>query len=186
MQDDKSDRDSIWFAAAVLAAGAAVEAYRDGSVLGAIVLLVLAAVLVGLFVTGANLRLTPRTDGRPHPDDDWFREHPWWHPDPEEPTGDTGRGTRQQTGRERRRSSGYDYRTYEDFFGLRAARAKSAYAFSIIEAKALLDIPDGATTDQARAAYRRAVLRAHPDRGGDEEAFLKVQAAWECLQRHSN
>lgn len=37
-------------------------------------------------------------------------------------------------------------------------------------------------TTTLKKAYRRAVLRTHPDRGGTEEAFHAVQQAYELLR----
>lgn len=42
--------------------------------------------------------------------------------------------------------------------------------------------PD-ATPEQIRAAYRRAAMRHHPDRGGSPEAFQAVQNAYTALQK---
>jgi hypothetical protein len=44
-----------------------------------------------------------------------------------------------------------------------------------------LVIEPSATVEQVKAAYRAAVKRAHPDAGGDAEAFDAVQQAFEIL-----
>ena len=49
----------------------------------------------------------------------------------------------------------------------------------------VLGVPEGAPPDEVRRAYKKAVLRYHPDRNpGDQdaaEAFLSAQAAFEAL-----
>ncbi len=47
-----------------------------------------------------------------------------------------------------------------------------------------LDLPENATTAQIRAAYRKLVLKLHPDRSGDPsttEQFMSVNAAYQVL-----
>ena len=52
----------------------------------------------------------------------------------------------------------------------------------------LLDVPVNATTDEIKKHYRKYALLHHPDKGGDEEQFKKIQVAYETLmdpiQRH--
>src|SRR5207247_8118995 len=43
----------------------------------------------------------------------------------------------------------------------------------------VLGLTAGCTEDDIRAAYRRLAMKHHPDRGGDEKAFVKIQAAYE-------
>jgi hypothetical protein len=43
----------------------------------------------------------------------------------------------------------------------------------------VLRLPPDATLVEIEAGYKRACLSAHPDRGGDHEAFLRVQKAYE-------
>jgi hypothetical protein len=50
------------------------------------------------------------------------------------------------------------------------------------EARTTLGIGPEADELTARAAYRRAALLAHPDRGGDHEKFLQIQSAWERVR----
>ena len=40
-----------------------------------------------------------------------------------------------------------------------------------------------ASDDDMKKAYRKAVLKAHPDRGGTNELFRKVREAWEYFTR---
>ncbi|BGP24165.1 hypothetical protein Rt10032_c03g1707 [Rhodotorula toruloides] len=52
----------------------------------------------------------------------------------------------------------------------------------------VLGIAFGATQAQIRIAYRKRALETHPDKGGCEEKFKKVQAAYEalCSKRKKN
>ena len=47
----------------------------------------------------------------------------------------------------------------------------------------VLGIQPGVSADEIKAAYRRACMRAHPDRGGSEEQFRAIQKAYEDLQK---
>lgn len=44
-----------------------------------------------------------------------------------------------------------------------------------------LGLPQAATHEQARTAYRKLAKEHHPDRGGDREEFERIQRAWETL-----
>jgi hypothetical protein len=46
----------------------------------------------------------------------------------------------------------------------------------------LLGVHPGSSPDQLKRAYRRALARAHPDRGGTTEEFVEVQSAWGAIQ----
>ena len=45
----------------------------------------------------------------------------------------------------------------------------------------LFDVPRTATVDQVKVAYRRLAARVHPDRGGTDELFRIVDAAYEAI-----
>lgn len=45
----------------------------------------------------------------------------------------------------------------------------------------LLDIKPDATHDEIKKAYRKKALQCHPDKGGDEEHFKKINSAYEIL-----
>jgi hypothetical protein len=49
------------------------------------------------------------------------------------------------------------------------------------EAYQVLDLPSEATAVQVKAAYRRLVANAHPDRGGQAAEFIRIRAAYEIL-----
>ena len=52
---------------------------------------------------------------------------------------------------------------------------------SQFEAYKLLGVSPGASDDELKRAYRKALRQAHPDHGGTSEQFARVQAAWETL-----
>src|SRR5512135_520612 len=45
----------------------------------------------------------------------------------------------------------------------------------------VLGVPPTASATEMKAAYRRAVRRAHPDAGGSAELFRQVEAAYDVL-----
>lgn len=47
----------------------------------------------------------------------------------------------------------------------------------------ILGIPIDASYVDARAAFRRAQLQAHPDRGGEEGSSKRANVAWDYLSR---
>eukprot|EP00928_Gymnodinium_smaydae_P066080 TRINITY_DN49131_c0_g1_i1.p1 TRINITY_DN49131_c0_g1~~TRINITY_DN49131_c0_g1_i1.p1 ORF type:complete len:381 (-),score=82.65 TRINITY_DN49131_c0_g1_i1:192-1334(-) len=48
-------------------------------------------------------------------------------------------------------------------------------------ARELLGVGSSASLEEIRRAYRRCLLKAHPDKGGDPGSFRKIRAAWELL-----
>lgn len=46
----------------------------------------------------------------------------------------------------------------------------------------LLGIPEDASPDEVKKAYRKRAAETHPDRGGDEEEFKEVKAAYMILR----
>ncbi len=49
------------------------------------------------------------------------------------------------------------------------------------EAYQVLGLPRDATAAQVKAAYRRLVSEAHPDRGGEAAEFIRIRAAYEIV-----
>jgi len=45
----------------------------------------------------------------------------------------------------------------------------------------LLNLPQSATPDEIRKAYRKLAREHHPDKGGDEHLFKELQEAYDCL-----
>eukprot|EP00927_Polykrikos_kofoidii_P000299 TRINITY_DN10112_c0_g1_i1.p1 TRINITY_DN10112_c0_g1~~TRINITY_DN10112_c0_g1_i1.p1 ORF type:complete len:460 (-),score=65.74 TRINITY_DN10112_c0_g1_i1:66-1445(-) len=52
---------------------------------------------------------------------------------------------------------------------------------ALARARADLGVRVGASVDEIREAYKRKVLKAHPDKGGSPEAFHQIQRAQELL-----
>lgn len=50
-------------------------------------------------------------------------------------------------------------------------------------ALATLGLARGATLDEIKRAYRKRALETHPDRGGEQAAFVRVQRAYESASR---
>lgn len=65
---------------------------------------------------------------------------------------------------------------------LRPARAPADRA--LIDARAVLGVGLHADADAIRAAHRRLVAEAHPDRGGSPELARRLNAARDLLLRH--
>ena len=49
----------------------------------------------------------------------------------------------------------------------------------------VLGLPSGADAEAVRRAYRQRVKQAHPDHGGDEEEFRRVQEAYDTARRYA-
>lgn len=82
---------------------------------------------------------------------------------------------RQQTGRERVRGRGGRQRRQR-------AQAVQQSGPSIGEAAQILGVEPGADESTVKSAYRDRIKEVHPDaNGGDEEAFKRVQEAYEAL-----
>ena len=47
-----------------------------------------------------------------------------------------------------------------------------------------LGLPEDADGDEVKRAYRERVKETHPDRGGDEDAFMRVQEAYATASEH--
>lgn len=50
-----------------------------------------------------------------------------------------------------------------------------------VNAFALLGVPTDCSFDTAKAAYRRMLMKVHPDRGGNNDAFQAVQRAYSLV-----
>jgi hypothetical protein len=51
---------------------------------------------------------------------------------------------------------------------------------------AALGLPPDASTEEVRAAYRARVKEVHPDHGGDERSFKRIQEAYSTAKEHAD
>ena len=56
----------------------------------------------------------------------------------------------------------------------------------IIKRKVIQLHTANSTTNEIKSAYRKLAKEHHPDRGGDKDNFLKLNAAYETLRNHYN
>tara|TARA_B110000881_G_scaffold179568_1_gene165208 strand:+ start:64 stop:492 length:429 start_codon:yes stop_codon:yes gene_type:complete len=97
------------------------------------------------------------------------------------------RHKREREGRdreERERESSDFFRKFFGFFGFFGFESEPEtiepdYPYSVFGLKR------SASGEDMKKAYRKEVLKAHPDRGGTPELFRKVRAAWECFTESS-
>ena len=61
------------------------------------------------------------------------------------------------------------------------ARAPLRESMSLTEARAILGVEEGASAADITAAYRRLMMRLHPDQGGTEGLAVKLNAARDRL-----
>ena len=45
----------------------------------------------------------------------------------------------------------------------------------------ILDVPETASQDEIKKAYRKKAVESHPDKGGNEEVFKKISEAYDVL-----
>lgn len=64
-----------------------------------------------------------------------------------------------------------------------SGRRAAGPALGVDEARALLGLGPTATADDVRAAHRRRIAAAHPDRGGDPMLAARLNAARDTLLR---
>ena len=65
-------------------------------------------------------------------------------------------------------------------------QASSGAGMDRTEALALLELPEGATPAQIRAAHRRLMRQAHPDHGGDSRRAARLNQARDLLLKSSS
>lgn len=49
-----------------------------------------------------------------------------------------------------------------------------------------LDLPTTADQNEVKSAYRQRIKEVHPDHGGDEESFRRVQEAYATVKEHAD
>lgn len=50
----------------------------------------------------------------------------------------------------------------------------------------ILGVDRSSTEDEIKKAYRKMVIKLHPDRGGSQEGFIELQTAWEDYKNNKN
>ena len=69
---------------------------------------------------------------------------------------------------------------FEDWMEVSTPEAQATAAQA--EPYEILGIPAGSSFEEAKAAYKRAALASHPDRGGNAWLFRQVQGAWNAIK----
>ena len=77
----------------------------------------------------------------------------------------------------------YSRRFAQGFFGFNEEPEKNKdkdnnYPYSVF------GLSRSASDDDVKKAYRKSVLKAHPDKGGSNELFRKVREAWEYFKNY--
>lgn len=96
-------------------------------------------------------------------------------------TGGQARG--RTTGRSRSRTG---YRGSGGPRGAGGARSQAANRANVASAFRTLGLALGADEAEVKAAYREKVKNVHPDRGGSEEDFARVQEAYATAKQHAD
>lgn len=50
----------------------------------------------------------------------------------------------------------------------------------------ILGVDGSSTEDEIKKAYRKMAIKLHPDRGGSQEDFIRLQEAWEDYKNNKN
>jgi len=120
---------------------------------------------------GAAGREPDSGDGANWSDPEWRRRRQRARRATDGSGGPGGRGNRRRSRRRRRAGAG-------DVAGNAGPTLEEAYD--------VLGLEPGSSSDEVRAAYRRKVKEVHPDQdGGSEEAFKRVNAAYETLSERA-
>ena len=60
----------------------------------------------------------------------------------------------------------------------------TSYSYTVAGALKLFNLDKTATIDDIKSTYRKLAKMHHPDRGGNKDNFLKLNAAYETLKKH--
>ena len=73
------------------------------------------------------------------------------------------------------------FKNFWGFFGFdsddKEEKKEVDYPYSVFGLKR------SASEDDMKRAYRKSILKSHPDKGGSNEAFRKIQEAWEYFKK---
>jgi DnaJ-domain-containing protein 1 len=91
------------------------------------------------------------------------------------------RARQRQEERDRERDSEFFKKFFGGFFGFNSEeqepeKVNPDYPYNVFGLK------KSASNDDIKKAYRKAVLKAHPDRGGSNEAFRRIREAWDYFK----
>jgi hypothetical protein len=91
------------------------------------------------------------------------------------------RARQRQEERDSERDSEFFKRFFGGFFGFDSEekepeKVNPDYPYNVFGLK------KSASNDDIKKAYRKAVLKAHPDRGGSNEAFRRIREAWDYFK----
>lgn len=93
----------------------------------------------------------------------------------------TRTGPRTRADRQARAGAGGGARSQRAAGSRRRAPPETSRGPTAAEARSTLGVGADAGESEIRSAYRNRVKEVHPDRGGDEEAFKRVTAAYDRL-----
>ena len=79
-----------------------------------------------------------------------------------------------------RKNKEHTNRFFKSFFGWDLPNEE--ISFSEDYPYNVFGLKKSASNEDMKREYRKAVLKAHPDRGGTNEAFRKIREAWEYFK----
>ena len=71
---------------------------------------------------------------------------------------------------------------FKSFFGWDLAE-EDPISFSEDYPYNVFGLKKSASNEDMKKAYRKEILKSHPDKGGSNEAFRKIRQAWEYFQK---
>lgn len=76
---------------------------------------------------------------------------------------------------------GFPFGDFEEMGGHGHGRGGPKKEVNTTKYYEVLGVPKTATGDEVKKAFRKAALKAHPDKGGDPEVFKEMTVAYEVL-----
>ena len=71
-------------------------------------------------------------------------------------------------------------------YNKKAKKSNTKYSYTVEGALKLFKLDNNASKEEIKAAYRRLVKIHHPDRGGIQDNFIKLNNAYEVLKEYYN
>lgn len=81
-----------------------------------------------------------------------------------------------------RKSKENTHRFFKSFFGWDIPE-EDPISFSEDYPYNVFGLKKSASSEDVKKAYRKEILKSHPDKGGSNELFRKVQEAWEYFKK---